>query len=391
MLKSPRLLWGIGAIGLVGLISVGLVSLFVANRRNAIDRMRDNGNDLSKFDNSLTFNNVTLEQADDKGQLWWKVKAVKATYKKDQEMATVEQPEGELFQDGKAIFKLKGTKAEIIQDGKSIKLRGPIIATDLRDGTQIQGKEIEWQPSTDRLLVREQFVAQHKKIKLVGEEGRFSSRKREAEILGKVVVEVKEPRLRMQTKQLTWWLDQQRLASQQPIQINRIENGKVTDQAAAKQGSYQLKEQIATLKNDANVFIPAQNLQAKGNELVWNLRQKLVSATQPITFINAAQQVTLSGDRGQFDITKKLATLTGNVRGLSLLKQASISADNLIWFLTTQSFEATGNVNYQQTNPPVNLIGTKAAGKIQNQQVEITGGPEADNRVVTEIVPNFNR
>ncbi len=391
MLKSSRLLWGIGAIGLVALAVIVAVNLSNLSRRNAADRLRDSSNDLQQFDDSLTFSNVTLEQADENGQLWWKVKATKASYSRDQKIATVENPEGELFQDGKAIFKLKGQQGEIIQDGKSIKLRGPITATDLRDGTVIQGKEIEWKPDEDQLLVRDQFVAQHKQLKLVGKEGRFYSRKREAEILGQVIVEVKEPSLRINTQRLKWWLDQQRIETQQPIQINRIEKGKVTDQAAAKQGSYNFKDQIAILKNDAQVFMPRQKLQAKSNELVWNLKQKQILAKQPITLINAAEKVTLSGDRGQFDITKELATLTGNVRGLSLSNQATVSADNLTWFLKNQSFEATGNVTYQQTDPPFNLVGAKATGTIQNQQVQISGGPEADNRVVTEIVPNFGQ
>ena len=391
MLKSSRLVWGLGGLTVAAIVGVIIIGLPGANNRRAADSLRDTSNDLQKFDNSLTFSNVTLEQADEKGNLWWKVKAAKATYSKDQKVATVEQPEGELFQDGKAIFKLKAAKGEVIQDGKSIKLRGQITATDLKDGTVLQGKEMEWKPTEDQLIVRKQFVALHKKMKLVGEEGQFSSRKREAEILGNVAAEVKEPNLRMKTKKLKWWLNQEQLASEQPIQIDRLEKGKVTDQAAAKQGKYNIKDQIASLKQDAQVFMPGQNLQARSNELTWDLKLKQVAAQQPITLINTAQKVTLTGDRGQLNIPRQIATLTGNVRGLSLSNQAKVSANNLTWFLSNQSFEATGNVNYQQVNPPFNLVGDKASGTIQNQQVTITGGPEADNRVVTEIVPNFGQ
>jgi LPS export ABC transporter protein LptC len=362
---------------------------FAGPKNKGADRLREGSSDLQKFDNSLTFSNVTLEQADEKGQLWWKMKAAKATYSKDKKIATVEQPEGELYQDGKAIFKLKAVKGEVVEDGKSIVLKGDIIATDLRDGTVLQGKEIEWQPTKDLMSVRKQFVAQHKKLKLVGEEGRFYSRKREADILGQVVAEVKTPNLRMKTKQLKWWIDQERLESQQPLQIDRIEQGKVTDQAAAQKGSYNLKDQIATLQKSAQIFMPSQGLQAKSDELTWNLKQQQVDAKQPITLVNTVQQVTLTGDRGQLNLPQQTAVLTGKVRGLSLSNQANIGADNLTWFLKTQSFEANGNVTYQQISPAFNLVGTKATGTIQDQQVQITGGPEGDNRVVTEIVPNL--
>ncbi len=388
-MKASRLLWGLGGAVIVGLVGFGVMQFSGLPGKKAADRLRETSSDLQKFDNSLTFSNVTLEQADEKGQLWWKVKAAKATYSKDKKVATVEQPEGELFQDGKAIFKLKAAKGEVVQDGKSIVLKGDIVATDLRDGTVLQGKEIEWQPTLDQMFVRKQFVAQHKKMKLVGEEGRFYSRKREADILGQVVAEVKQPNLRMKTKQLKWWIDQERIESQQPLQIDRLEQGKVTDQATAQKGSYNLKDQIASLQKDAQVFIPSQGIQAKSNELTWNLKQQLVEAKQPITMTNSVQKITMMGDRGQLNIPQQVATLTGNVRGLSLSNQANVSADNLTWFLQNQSFEATGKVNYQQIDPPFNLQGTKATGTIQDQQVQITGGPEADNRVLTEIVPNL--
>jgi LPS export ABC transporter protein LptC len=386
-LTAEQLKWGLGILAIAGLIGVGAFFLSNAKPRSGADRLREGSNDLSKFDNSLTFSNVTLEQADAKGQPWWKVKATQAIYSKDQKTATVEQPEGELFQDGKAIFKLKGSKAEVIQDGKSIVLKGDIIATDLRDGTQLQGREIEWQPTQDKLFVRKQFAAQHKKMKLTGEEGRFDSRKREADILGKVMAEVKEPNLRMQTKQLKWWLAQERIESQQPLQIDRIVNKQVTDQAAANKGSYNLKDQTASLQQNAQVLLPTQNLTATGNELTWNLKQQIVEAKQPITLNNTAQKVTLTGDRGTVNMLAKTAILTGNVRGLSLSNQATVGADNLTWLIEPQSFEATGNVTYKQVNPPFDLAGTKASGTIQDQQVVVSGGPEPDNRVITEIVP----
>ncbi len=387
-MKVSRLLWGLGGAAIVGGVGL-LVMNFSGPKNKGADRLREGSSDLQKFDNSLTFSNVTLEQADEKGQLWWKMKAAKATYSKDKKIATVEQPEGELYQDGKPIFKLKAVKGEVVEDGKSIVLKGDIVATDLRDGTVLQGKEIEWKPTLDQLSVRKQFVAQHKKMKLVGEEGRFYSRKREADILGQVVAEVKQPNLRMKTKQMKWWMDQDRIESQQPLQIDRVEQGKVTDQAAAQKGSYNLKDQIASLQKEAQVFIPSQGIQAKSDELTWNIKQQLVVAKQPITLINNTQKVTMMGDRGQLSIPQQSATLTGNVRGLSLSNQANVTADNLTWFLKTQSFEATGKVSYQQVDPPFNLQGTKATGTIQDQQVQITGGPEGDNRVVTEIVPNL--
>jgi LPS export ABC transporter protein LptC len=395
------------------------------------------GNDLEKFDNSLRFSNVTLEQADEQGKLWWKVKAVEAIYNKDKKIAAVEKPEGELYQDGKPIFKVVADKGEVIQDGKSIMLRGKITATDLKDGTILQGQEIEWKPTEDKLFVRKQFVGNHKQMRITGDEGLFLPRKREAEVKGKVIADViqpdpkgtqpepkpepkstpsstptsstaptpsasptpqplpsldpNKPRMQMQTTLLKWQIDRQLITADQPLKIDRIINGQVTDRATAETGAYDMKAEIATLKQNAEVILQAQSTQVKSNELVWQTKAQLVQANQPINIMNDVQKITMNADRGNLNVLEQKATLTGHVKGLSLQNQANVSADNLIWFLLNQTFEATGNINYQQINPPFNLMGTKASGMLQTQEVEISGGPESDNRVVTEIVPNLGR
>jgi LPS export ABC transporter protein LptC len=385
------------------------------NRNRSAETLAQGSNDVQKFDNSLKFSNVTLEQADEKGKLWWKVKAAQATYSKDQKIAAVDQPAGELYQDGVAVFKIAGTKGEVIQDGKSIVLRGDITATDLKDGTILQGQEIEWKPSEDKLFVRKKFIGNHKQMRISGDEGQFITRLREAEVKGNVIADIqqtpavpppaiygppapvapaidpKAPRMRMQTTLLKWQITNQLITADQPLKIERVINTKITDRASAGKGSYSMKTATATLNQDAQVFVQAQNTQLKSNELVWDTKQQFVNANQPVTIVSESQKVTMNADRGKLNIPAQNAVLTGNVKGLSLQNQATVGADNLTWFLNKQSFEATGNIRYQQTTPPFTLAGTKAVGTLQDQQVEISGGPEGDNRVVTEIVPNLKR
>jgi LPS export ABC transporter protein LptC len=387
-----------------------------SNRSRSAETLSQGSNDVQKFDNSLKFSNVTLEQADEKGKLWWKVKAAQATYSKDQKIAAVDHPEGELYQDGFAVFKIAGTKGEVIQDGKSIVLRGDITATDLKDGTILQGQEIEWKPSEDKLFVRKKFIGNHKQMRISGDEGQFITRLREAEIKGNVIADIqqtpptaqpsmiygppapvapaidpKAPRMRMQTTLLKWQIGNQLVTADQPLKIDRVINEQVTDRASAGKGSYSMKTAMATLNQDAQVFVQAQNTQLKSNELVWDTKQQFVNANQPVTIVSESQKITMNADRGKLNIPAQNAVLTGHVKGLSLQNQATVGADNLTWFFNKQSFEATGNILYQQTTPPFTLAGTKAVGTLQDQQVEISGGPEGDNRVVTEIVPNLLR
>jgi LPS export ABC transporter protein LptC len=368
-----------------------LISGCTLGRSRTSEALSQGSSDIQKFENSLTFDNVVLEQADEQGKLWWKIKAIQATYSRDQKQATVQKPEGELYQDGKVVFKLVAAKGEVIQDGKSILLKGQIQVTDVRDGRVLKGKEIEWQPNQDLLIVRHQFSATQKQMTLTADEGRFFSRKREAEITGKVVADTKQPDLKLKTTRLQWFLDKQLVTADQPLQIERFVNGQLSDRATADQGRVDLKAKTAALTQNAKVFAQAQNLQASSNQLLWTLEQKKISTDQPLTLVNPSRQITLTADCGSLDLEQQTALLTGNVRGVAAKNQATVRANTLTWFLVDQSFEATGNVAYSQTNPNLNLVGNRASGTLQDQQVQVTGGPGSDNRVITEIVPPVNR
>jgi LPS export ABC transporter protein LptC len=371
-------------------VSLGLVLCLIAlsgclpGRKRGAEALTQGSDDLKKFDNSLSFNNVVLEQANDDGKLLWKIKAQKASYSKDQKNAAVEKPEGELYQDGKVIFKLVADKAEVIQDGKSVQIKGQITATDLRDGTILKGNEIEWKPAEDVLFVRNKFTGVRQQMTIAGDEGKFLSRKREAEVKGKVVTaEAKDQNLKVQGTELKWFLEKQVIVADKPLTVDRAPKDKPVDHASADKGSVDMKAKIATLTQNAKLNAPAQNLNVSSNQLIWDMNKQEINAPLSLTLITP--QINLTADKGRLDMQQKQAYLNGKVRGTSQ-NQAAIAADAATWNLTTQAFTADGNINYSQPSPPANLVGTKAFGTLQDQQVTVTGGPEGDNRVVTEIV-----
>ncbi|MFO5493434.1 MAG: LPS export ABC transporter periplasmic protein LptC, partial [Cuspidothrix sp.] len=77
----------------------------------------------------LTFFGVVLEQFDETGKPIWQVKAKAAKYTTEKQIGQAENPEGELYQDGKVVYKIKAEKADIKQDGKQLFLQGKIVAT----------------------------------------------------------------------------------------------------------------------------------------------------------------------------------------------------------------------------------------------------------------------
>ncbi|NJO48854.1 MAG: LPS export ABC transporter periplasmic protein LptC [Leptolyngbyaceae cyanobacterium RM2_2_4] len=90
----------------------------------AADRLAEDSSAVQNLESNLTFNDITLNQADDQGQTLWKIEADQATYSQDQQVARVENPEGELFQDGKAVFQVSAQSGEVQQMGRRLSSTG---------------------------------------------------------------------------------------------------------------------------------------------------------------------------------------------------------------------------------------------------------------------------
>jgi LPS export ABC transporter protein LptC len=364
-----------------------LVSLPGCRRNNrAADRLAEDSSAVQTLESSLTFNNITLAQADDEGQTLWKITADQATYSQDQQIARVENPEGELYQDGAAVFQISAQSGEVQQDGEKVVLSGQIVATDLRDGTVLRGNELEWSPQDDLLIVRDDLTATHPQLRVSAAEARTYSRDRRIELLGEVVAISRDPALRLNGEHLIWRVNDQMIVSDRPIQAERLDGNRVTDRAIANQAEVNLKAKVATLKQDANLTLQDPPVIVTSDLLVWNLSNETLVSNQPVTVQQRQQQITLTADQGRMDVNRKIVYLNRNVRAISQRNQSELDADDLTWNMDTQQVVAEGNVTYNQADPPLNLRGPRAVGRLQDQTVVVSGG-----RVVTEIIPgNIN-
>lgn len=372
----------IGATLLPMLLLVVFGTSACGNRNRTADKIAQDTRQAKDFDNSLTFNAVTLEEFDNKGRLWWKVKAAQASYSKDKKVARLQQPAGEFFQDGASILQVKGQQGEVQQNGQTIFLRGKITATDTRNGLVMTGDELEWQPRNELVIVRNNLTGTHRQLKIAAKEGRLFTRTQRLELQGQVNAQATNPDLKFQSEHLIWQMKQQTLASDRPLQIDRFNKTVLTDRATANEGVADLKAKTITLKQNARLNLADPPTQLASNALVWDLQGQTVVSDQLLTIDNRQQQVTLSGNEGRIDLKAKMLYLEGDVRGIGEKNQAQLNSDRLNWNIVTQKFEADGNVRYQQGQPPLNLAGPRATGTLRDQNILVGGG-----RVVTEFVP----
>ncbi len=190
--------------------------------------------------------------------------------------------------------------------------------------------------------------------------------------------------MKFQSTHVTWLVDQKKLISDRPLQLDRTLAGKPSsDQATSSAGVVDLATKTATLNQNTQVSLTDPPVKVSSNSLVWNVDAKTIVSDQPVTLVNQKQRVTLTANRGQVNTETKMAYLNGNVRGIGERNQSQLVSDHLTYNLETQQFLAEGGVNYQQANPPFNLMGPRATGKVGDQVVVVNGG-----RVMTQFIPD---
>ncbi|MGB7426502.1 MAG: LPS export ABC transporter periplasmic protein LptC [Microcoleaceae cyanobacterium] len=339
-----------------------------------------------EFEDSLTLDDVTLEQANEQGQLLWRVEAKQASYSPDQRVALVIQPSGELYRDGELLYKIEAQKGEVYQDSKRIVLRDKIMATDPQNGLVLRGEELEWTVEQEILIVRNGVSGEHEKMQAIATEAQVFNKEKRAEFWNQVVASSKDPVVKLHTDHIIWYWEEEKLVSDQPLKIDRYLDQTITDRAVAESGEVNLQTQLATLKQNVQIALSEPSLKIGGQELNWNYQQQTINSPQPITIIHSEEGVTFTANQGAGDLAKEVFRLKGNVVGIGQKRQAQVNTDQLTWYIPQQSFEATGNVIYRQSDPPLDLRGDTAVGELNNETIVVKSG-NSQQQVITEFVP----
>lgn len=373
----------------LGIVLLTFILLSACNSPNRTEKKLKQDSKATTIEGSLVFNNVTLDQADEKGRPLWKVKAKQATYTKDKKSAQIEKPTGDLFQDGKIVLQVSADKGEvqIRQTGNKIFLKGQIYATDIRNSAVFKGDELEWSPKEDLLIVRNNLKGNHPQLQATAKEARYFTRTQQVELLGQVTALAKNPDFQMKTERLLWQIKEQLANSDKRIQIERYKVKTVTDRVEADKSQVNLKTKIATLQQNIQLTSIEPPILMSTNSAIWNINGRTVVSDQPVKIVQQLENFVITANQGQVDLERKVANLTGGVQGINNKNQANLYANQMTWEIPTQKIQASGNVIYKQVNPPFNVSGPTAVGKLQDQSIVVSGGGTSGSRVVTEIIP----
>ena len=364
----------------IAIVGSGLVS---CDRRNrAADQIAEDSSAVQQQASNLTFENITLSQSDEAGNPVWSIKAEEAEYSPDQKIARVTNPIGDLLQDGEKIYNVEANSAEVHQDGEVIYLRGDVVATDTRDGAVLKGEELEWRPKNNVIFVRGGITGTHPQMNASAQAATVMTRDRTVEITGKVLATTKDPNVRLQSNKILWNLQAQTVTSPVPIKVERYEGNQIIDTVTGKQAEVKLQENLVTVTQNAVLVLREPPVQVASNNMVWDLGKNTIVSNQPIQIVHQTEGVTITANTGRMELEQEVVYLNQNVQAVGQRDGSQLNANELTWNIPTQQVNAKGNVRYRQTDPPFNLRGDQAVGRLENQTVVVRGGP-----VVTEIIP----
>jgi LPS export ABC transporter protein LptC len=338
-----------------------------------------------KLEGNISLKKLVLEQTDDKGLPLWKIKAQRANYSEDRKKALVNVPQGSLFQDGKLVLEVSAKQGEIWEDGKQVFLKGDILAKDPRNGAVFKGKELEWRPKEDILLIRNNFTGTHPQIEAKANSGQYLTRSQKLDLSGNIVARSKDPDLQLKTQHLIWQIPNKLVTADKPLEIQRYQQNQFTDRIVANSGVVNLKTKTATVKQNVQLTAISPPIQISGNSATWNLTTEKITSDLPLKIWHRQEQVLVLANRGEVDLQQKTALLTGNAMAMANRNQAQLSTDRIDWNISNQQIKADSQVIYQQSNPPLKLTGSSGIGRLQDQTFIVNGS--TNNRVVTEIIP----
>lgn len=333
---------------------------------------------------------VTLKQTNEQGQLLWKLQAAKVAYGEDLSIARVQSLDGQLYEEGQPVFKVTADRGEVKQSGQTVSLQGKIVATDLQSNLVFKGPRLEWQADLGLLQATSGWRVTHPQLQLWAQWLQASSRNKRVRARGKVIAETRPAKFRLKTDQLMWQVDQQFLqagagkanSTTPRVEIEQLRGVGKGGKALAGSARMNLKRQIVTLQNPAQIKLATPAVELTSRQVVWDLRRQLISSEQLLEVHHRQQGVKVIANRGQFDQQHQMIQFNGQVEATGLESQSRLRTEQLVWQLLNQKISAQGNVRYTQSSPALILQGPKAVGKIREKMIQVSGGD-----VVTEIIP----
>jgi lipopolysaccharide export system protein LptA len=161
-----------------------------------------------------------------------------------------------------------------------------------------------------------------------------------------------DPWLKLQAQELTWFWEDERVESAQPLRVEQFKQNAITDIVVGQRGSLDLADQLVALRGQVAMQMLELPLNMTSEALDWQVDEEQVAVNQPLTLVHPENKIRVTARQGQMNLAEQQIMLSQDVVAVGETNQTRMTSDRLNW-------------------------------NVETETVVVDGG-----RVVTEIVPN---
>ncbi len=338
-------------LGLVRtIIAALLLSATVACRESnpQADSNPQNTEIVGRPSTELVLNNAVLEQSNNQGNLFWKIKSEKTTYSDDKQIAYLSQITANLISNGTLILQVSAEEGEVRDNNNLILLQDNVVAVDPRSKIILNSDRAEWRPQENVLIITENLRVNQSNVEVTANKARYLTDRENLELTGKVVANMIDPYLILNTERLLWQIPQQKIIGKTAWQVVRYQDNIVTDRLVADRGEVNLAQKTLDLEQNIEFISLEPQLQIATNSAEWNYQNRFITATEPIQVIDRQRQLDVTGNQGQVDLIAEIITLQGGVKGIDNRDRSTLYSQELTWDIPSSTVTATGDVVYNE-------------------------------------------
>ena len=332
------------------IIAVLLLSATVACRANnpKANSNRRNTEIAGRLNTELVLNNAVLEQSNNQDNLFWKIKSERTIYSDDRKIAYLEQITANLIANGKLILQVSAEQGEVRDNNNLILLQDNVVAVDPRSNIILNSDRAEWRPKKNILTITENLRVNHDNLEVTANKAQYFTDRENLELTGKVIANMIDPYLILNTERLLWQIPQQKIIGNMAWKVVRYQDDIVTDRLVADRGAVNLEQETLDLHQNIEIISLDPQLQIATNSAKWNYQNRFITSTEPIQVIDRQRQLDVTGNQGQVDLVTEIVTLQGGVKGIDNRDRSTLNSQELIWNIPRNTVTATGDVVYNE-------------------------------------------
>lgn len=311
---------------------------------------------------------LQLEGTDDEGRATWALTASAARYDRARRSAVLTRPEGVLYRNGAATYRLRARRGLVLGDGKFIQLQADVRLLQLGDAqgpaVVVRGDLLRWDTAAETVTLSRNPVAQRGRLRLSAREVELLINADDLAFREQVRLEQKpetatpaggEPApaeaLRLEATEARWNLRSGAFTATGPI---RGEQGAAGEPPLRRLSSNALagnsRDGWLDFLGQVRFAAPAEELLLTGEQLRWWLNREVLRSAGAVE--GRFGTVALAGEDVEVDMGSRQATLDDGCRLVQ--PDTTLQADRCQWQWQEQTVLAAGNVVVERQ--PLGLV-----------------------------------